>query len=64
MAKVYSKSISVTRGISKPTSKAITNTNLDKKVEKKSTSSSPVDATKVAGKTRTRRGCGCGRKKR
>lgn len=61
MSKVYSKSISVTRGIPKP--KTTTNTNLTRDVTE--SNSDPVDATKVAGKsrTKTRRGCGCGRKK-
>lgn len=54
MAKVYSKSISVQRGIRKP--KLIVNTNL----EREPTVEAPKKRSTVT--TTTKRGCGCGRK--
>ena len=65
MAKVYSKSISVTRGIPKP--KTTTNTNLTRKTTTTSSTSSTgtTDIASVPSKNRVKkRGCGCGRKKR
>lgn len=62
MAKVYSKSISVTRGIPKP--KTTTNTNLTRKTTKTS-SNGTTDIASIPSKNRVKkRGCGCGRKKR
>lgn len=64
MSKVYSKSISVNRGIIKP--KTTTNTNLTREsTGSASGSSQTTDISSVTGKNKTqpKRGCGCGRKK-